>query len=422
MRPAASNPARRKTALGALAVAGGAAILVVGACVRDVHSPIARVPDLVLPPSVPGAPTAPGPFPRLRSFDPVSVNARCEGCHAEIAVEWRASFHRAAYSDPMVQSQLLKEPFAFCRGCHAPEADPAGGDPVERHEMGVGCVTCHVVGDEILAVSKPTDAGREDQRRPPGDRRGDAPNAPNAPNAENSAALDDDKGAPHDGEHHPITRSLAFGGQAACAGCHEFPFPEERQRRDPLLMQTTMTEHARSAMADRSCASCHMPLVQGPTGAHRDHRFAASRDEALVRSAIVVEERPFEGDTLVLRLRPGAAGHAFPTGDMLRRLALIVDVTDAAGKVVAHDERFFARHFEMLQVPNKPPRKVLSKDDRVGAGPGDIDYRYVVRKAPEGGHLRYVLRYERVSDPNGGEDGRALVEGSIVLADRTLPL
>ena len=36
--------------------------------------------------------------------------------------------------------------------------------------------------------------------------------------------------------------------------------------------------------------------------------------------------------------------------------------------------------------------------------------------------MRVVLRYGRVWEPNGGEDGRDLVEGSIVLADRTLPL
>jgi hypothetical protein len=165
-----------------------------------------------------------------------------------------------------------------------------------------------------------------------------------------------------------------------------------------------------------------MPLVTGPTGAHHDHRFAASRDEALVRSAIVVEQLPFEGGALELRLRAGAVGHAFPTGDMLRRLALTVDVTDAAGVVVAREERFFARHFSMTRAPNKPPRKVLSKDDRVGAAPGDIAYRYVVRTAPPGGHLRYTLLYERVSDPNGGADGGALVEGSIPLAEATLPL
>lgn len=391
--PLPSRNARGTASLGPLAAVGAAAILAAGGCIHDARPPVARAPDLVLPAPAAGAPATPGPFPRLRSFDPVSVNARCEGCHAEIAEEWRGSFHRRSHSDPMYQSQLLREPFAFCRGCHAPEANPAGGDPEERSALGVGCVTCHVVGDQILAVAKP-----------------DGPTS------------DRGRDAPHDGDHHPLTRTASFAGKAACAGCHEFPFPGEAHRNPPLLMQSTMTEHAGSPMADRSCASCHMPLVKGPAGAHRDHRFAASRDEALVRSAIVVEQRPFEGGTLELRLRPGAAGHAFPTGDMLRRLALTVFVTDAKGALVAREERFFTRHFTMTRAPNKPPRKVLSRDDRVGAAPGDIAYRYVVRTAPPGGHLHYTLRYERVSDPNGAEDGGALVEGSIPLAEATLPL
>ncbi len=385
--PLPSRSLRRMAFRGPLAVGLGAAAAMGAACARDVPATThtGNGPDLVLPPAIAGAPTAPGPFPRVRGFDPVAVNARCEGCHAEIAEEWRGSFHRRAYSDPMVQSQLSREPFAFCKGCHAPEASPAGGDPEERRIMGVGCVTCHVVGDQILAVPKA-------------------------------------KGADNDGEHHALTRTPAFEGQAACGGCHEFPFPEEAHRREPLLMQSTMKEHALSSYSDRSCASCHMPVVPGKSGAHRHHGFAASRDEAQVKSAIVVEEPSFDGQVFLLRLRPGVVGHAFPTGDMLRRLALVIEVEDAGGEVVAGQERFLARHFAMTREPNKVPRKVLSRDDRVGAGPGPVEVRYVVRAAPAGGRLRYTLRYERVSDPHGAPDGGALVEGAILLAEGALPL
>lgn len=368
-----------------LAAVGGAALG--AACARDVPAtnPAGHVPELVLPPAIAGAPAVPGPFPRVRGFDPAAVNARCEGCHAEIAEEWRGSLHRRSYSDPMVQSQLLREPFAFCKGCHAPEANPAGGDPEERRSMGVGCVTCHVVGDQILAVPKANGAG-------------------------------------HDGEHHALTRTAAFEGQAACGGCHEFPFPGEGHRKEPLLMQSTVKEHALSSYSDRSCASCHMPVTAGKTGKHRHHGFAASRDEAQVRSAIVVEEPSFDGQVFLLRLRPGVVGHAFPTGDMLRRLAVVIEIEDADGRVIAGQTRFLARHFAMTHEPHKVPRRVLSKDDRVGAGPGPVEVRYAVRAAPEGGRLRFALRYERVSDPNGAENAGALVEGAILLAEGTLPL
>jgi hypothetical protein len=351
--------------------------------------------DLVLPAAPAGAPAAPGPWPRLRSFDAVAVNARCEGCHGDIAAEWRSSLHHLAHTDPVYQSQLAREPFPFCRGCHAPEADPRGEGPEELRRLGVGCVTCHVAGERILAAEKHE-------------------------SAEHGSAMHD--GATHDGEHHALTRTAAFAGAGACGACHEFAFPDQRGK-EPLLMQSTMKEHAASAVAERSCASCHMPLVPGATtGPHRSHAFAASRDEAFVRSAIVVEQGPFVNGTLTLRLRPGAVGHAFPTGDMLRRLALVIEVLAPDGTPVERQERFLARHFAFVREHNRGPRRVLAKDDRVGAGADPLVISYSPRKRPEGGRLRYVLRYERVADPAGGEDGRATVDGSVLLADGTLPL
>lgn len=346
----------------------------------------AAVPRLVLPAAPTSAPTAPGPAPRLRAFDAAAVNARCEGCHAEIAAEWKQSLHHTAHTDPMYQRQFLKEPFPFCTGCHAPEANAAAKVPAKLSQLGVGCVTCHVAGDQILATTKTT-------------------------------------GTEHDGEHHALTRTATFASPAACAACHEFAFPDSIGRKDPLLMQSTIKEHAASRYADRTCASCHMPVVVAEkTGSHRSHAFSASRNEAIVRAAVIVDEKPFVNNTLTLKLRAGAAGHAFPTGDMLRRLALVIDVLDRQGNSVEHEEHFFGRHFGYSHEPNKLPRKILLKDDRVGASPTPQVFTYSARHLPEGGHLHYTLRYERVEDPAGGKDGRALVEGSVLIAESTLPL
>lgn len=343
-----------------------------------------RPADFALPAPDPGAPAAPGPAPRRRTFDAAFVNTQCEECHSEIAAEWRGSLHHASHTDPMYKDQLAKEPFPFCRACHAPEASPAGDGPEAAERLGVGCVTCHVTGDAILAVPRAT-------------------------------------GAEHDGEHHALTRSSALAGPAACGACHEFAFPDQARRTEPLLMQSTMTEHARGAHAADTCASCHMPLVRGATGTHRSHAFAASRDEALVRSAIVVEEGPFTDDTLVLRLRAGAVGHAFPTGDMLRRLALVIDVLDRDGQLVAREERYFTRHFAFTKTPYSVPRRALVRDDRIGAKDAPAEVTYRVRRSPEGGRLHYVLRYERVADP-GSDGAPPIVEGSVRLAEGTKTL
>src|SRR5262245_41554016 len=76
----------------------------------------------------------PGPSPsRPRAL--TSENARCEGCHADIAAEWRSSLHRRSHSDPAYQRALEREPLAFCENCHAPEAS---------REIGISCISCHV--------------------------------------------------------------------------------------------------------------------------------------------------------------------------------------------------------------------------------------------------------------------------------------
>src|SRR5574343_638477 len=64
----------------------------------------------------------PGPAPwhgEGRSNEP------CEGCHAEIAAEWRGSEHHTAFTDPVFQRAYGVEPLPFCRRCHAPEGQGA---------------------------------------------------------------------------------------------------------------------------------------------------------------------------------------------------------------------------------------------------------------------------------------------------------
>src|SRR5262245_58757300 len=79
-------------------------------------------------------------------------SADCEGCHQDIAAEWRASLHRQAFSDASFQRAFSVEPLAFCQGCHAPEADAESTPSAAAAEEGVGCTTCHVQGGEIAGA------------------------------------------------------------------------------------------------------------------------------------------------------------------------------------------------------------------------------------------------------------------------------
>jgi hypothetical protein len=85
--------------------------------------------------------------------------------------------------------------------------------------------------------------------------------------------------------------------------------------------------------------------VGGPL--RRDHRFAASRDVQMLRDAVTVSvERPRE-DTLEVTLVPGELGHAFPTGDMFRRLVVDAEVLDDE-LPIAGDRRELTRTFAMV--------------------------------------------------------------------------
>ncbi|EDM74475.1 hypothetical protein PPSIR1_08476, partial [Plesiocystis pacifica SIR-1] len=172
--------------------------------------------------------TMPEPARRRRAAARLDRNAECVHCHAEIAAEWQGSLHAQAYTDPLFQVSFERENFSdFCQGCHAPEASPRGDVEADRGAVGVACVSCHVVGDEaegpVLAGPRPDWEVDRPERSP-----------------------------------HALNRDPRFATAAACAGCHEFDFPNARRAGNTLKMQRTVTEHRRSKASEHSCQSCHM--------------------------------------------------------------------------------------------------------------------------------------------------------------------
>jgi hypothetical protein len=110
-------------------------------------------------------------------------------------------------------------------------------------------------------------------------------------------------------------------------------------RFDPAAaQQDTIVEWRASPSHGRTCTRCHM------AGSTADgHAFAGGRDHAMLDAAVDVHARADrEGDaidvTFVLRAR--GVGHAFPTGDLFRRLRVAAR-TDASE---SHDDlrRVFA--------------------------------------------------------------------------------
>lgn len=298
--------------------------------------------------------------------DPVRANGKCEGCHDEIAAEWRASLHRGSHADPVYQRAFAREPLPFCTGCHAPEADPRDNGPSARHALGVGCVTCHAM----------------------------------------------------EGAHPGASASASTGastGKSACARCHEFSFPGSGEK-----MQLTVREHHASARAALPCTGCHMPKVTAPgvsrARAHASHRFDASRDPAMIRSAarITVTRR---GPKVRFSFTPDRAGHAFPTGDIFRRLRLVV-ATKAPKEpdVPMHVEAFLGR--KTKRPDPFGTGTVNDADDRPFLDGRPSMAELLVGDAP--GPLVWRVVYERVEHPRSLDEADAVVEGAIEVASGTL--
>ncbi|HEY8376365.1 MAG TPA: multiheme c-type cytochrome [Nannocystis sp.] len=324
----------------------------------------------------PRDPTMPGPAPQAREGRLALDNAACEACHEREAAQWRGSQHQTAYTELEFQRALAREPLPFCRSCHAPEADPGRPASGWQAEIGVGCVTCHVVGDAVLAAEGP---------------EVEAP--------------------------HPVRRDARFGGPAACANCHEFGFPDNARRERPEAMQRTLVEHAASPLRATTCSECHM---RDRTGA-RTHAFPGSRDPDFVREALAIAATRPAADVVEVSVaaRPDRVGHAVPTGDLFRRLAIAVrPVGPGAPRGWWTD--YFARHYQIAAGKGASLRVELHDDRPHAGGPAQ---RLRFRLAPEdaGRPVAWEVRYERVESFLDERREHGVVVGGMTLASGELP-
>lgn len=323
----------------------------------------------------------PMPAPRRgRLSAAVAQNATCLSCHVEEAEEWRASRHRQSDTNSAYRRAFAVEPTAFCRGCHAPEANPMNEPPPAVSAMGVGCVTCHVT-EEGVVLAGPAGADRPDPSPAP----------------------------------HPLRRTAALGSDAGCVACHEFRFPGVVGDEDGRFMQTTVREHARSKGAGQPCTACHMPRNHG----RRSHTFGEVRDRRWLAGQLDVSvER--SGDRLVrITLAQRAPGHAFPTGDLFRRLLVGCELRGPGGAVVGRSVRALARHFEIR--PGAPGR-ALVRDDRVFDEPTVVELEIDGEgPVPRGARLSWWVHYQRVATVGAGTDPRQVVlESEVPLHSGTL--
>lgn len=313
----------------------------------------------------------------------VAENASCAGCHTDIATEWTRSLHKNSWRDPVFARAYAVEPVAFCRGCHAPESDPAREPELRAQAIGIGCVTCHVDPAGIHAARA------------------------------NPAA------------QHAIVVDATLATPRLCARCHEFDFPADSHQLHAQPMQDTVAEHARSDAAATPCQGCHMPVVEGPDGRHRSHSFQVVEEPALLRSAVNVEAQRTSSNGVRITLTAARVGHAFPTGDMFRRLEVRARIVDARGKTLATstpvvlERRFEDRPRDPLS-DELDMMRVEAEDTRVP--PPGLGSRVVTLPLSRGdGDVVWSVVYQRMSTPMAAAFGVSQVLDEVLLAEGTLP-
>lgn len=295
-----------------------------------------------------------------------SEPADCASCHAEVAREWRSSLHRQSFSDPLFQAGYRVDHRAFCRDCHAPRSEGADPRPgTAAYDDGITCTECHT---------------------------------PRARRA------------------HPSSQPAGDFGERACGGCHQFQFPQQSSLAavDPSAwMQRTVDEWRESGVTE-ACADCHMPHAS-----HASHAFTV--DASRIAGAIAIEGElvAHPGSTeVVLRLSAVRAGHAVPTGDVLRTLELSVWPADSPGRVQRRElTRVFGTSLRFDRAAGITARTVEREDTRIPPR-GERVERFSFEE--ETAEVRYRLDYLHVNRRQAALQGVRDGENRLVVAQGAL--
>jgi hypothetical protein len=156
-----------------------------------------------------------------------------------------------------------------------------------------------------------------------------------------------------------------------------------------------------------------MPWVDGAQGRRRSHRFRGGHDGDFAARALDVTVERSEGETVTVTLATTSeVGHAVPTGDLFRRLAveLVAETADGPQTIAT---RVLTRTFDDKPGPQRLPVRQEVSDDRPRFGSAaELRLGIPARLADAPLGLRVWL--ERVQHPRGDDPRDA------VLASRTL--
>jgi len=228
----------------------------------------------------------------------VMQSAFCAGCHPAIYAEHSQNTHGRAFTDEEVRLATGRFDHSDCIRCHTPRPvfeTGIGMNPMRRHhglEEGNTCMTCHWTPDY-------------------------------------------DYGSFHGGAQCKDAFDPRVGQVDACASCH-------RNHGTPYQWELAPT----GKQSDRSCMTCHMPLVTRPVAVGqpptkvRSHEFPGCRSETQLRRAYRYGAR-IDGNEVVVTVKNKGAGHNFPTELKQRSVESLIVVRDRLGEEVARSRMVF---------------------------------------------------------------------------------
>ncbi len=341
--------------------------------------------------------------PRVPPHEPIpgttgSTAEACGSCHVEIAAEWRASIHAAAWTDAQFQRELSKDPDVawLCINCHTPATDqqaeriePVLGESPRQarrspnpdfdeawQQEGITCLSCHWSEGGIAGPGRSS-------------------------------------GAPH-----AVTPSEAFSSGEICLSCHQ----ADARIEDSLVCHFTTGQEWEEAGRPATCPECHMPEVLravatgSPPRLSRRHTWPGSGipksspapegfDEAMEGwipgAAIRIEAAApvAAGERAMARvvLAHQRAGHRVPSGDPERYLLVEVEVRTETASIAGGRMRIGQRWIWW------PVAKKLD-DDRLR--PGEERTLEIPFQMPaEGATVHARLLHYRISPENAAWHG-----------------
>lgn len=247
------------------------------------------------------------------------TDGKCKSCHPAIWREWEKSMHAQAWVDEIYQeaAKQVADKEKNCDPCHAPEpilVTGIGKMPKLRNvqrDSGVSCLVCHLDKDGAM------------------------------------------QGPPASAEtnfHVNVTNPIYKMPTKLCATCHGQPSVPEHDQVSSFL-------ESRFAAEKKSCATCHMPVVNRiqSTASYesikgRKHTWQGSRSVKQLKNATILNIG-FANQKATVTLQ-NKAGHLLPGGTLR---SIVLDVTRLAPDGTQHQKQVLIS--EQMKNRFKPDEK-----------------------------------------------------------------